>query len=154
MATLQAEVEQHAITGHTENFAQEVLLRGSAMGRGGHPNAALSFCETCANRASGGRSTTLLLIDVLLQFDTWGELGNAAGRNLEDTAGLRVASIAGLALEHGKRSKTDQRDTIAFLQGAGDRVNDDIDGGSGVGFCDSGGGRDFLNQIGLVHSDS
>src|SRR5271165_4130287 len=103
---------------------------------------------------SGGRRSELLLIDVLLQFDTGGKLGNAAGGNLEDTASLRVASVAGLALQNGEGSESDQRDTITFLQGAGDGIDDDINGGGGVGLGDSGGGRDFLNQIGLVHSDS
>jgi hypothetical protein len=40
MATVQAEVHQNAITGYSEDLAQEFLLRGCVMGFGGHPKAA------------------------------------------------------------------------------------------------------------------
>src|SRR3974390_2016935 len=38
MATGEAEVHECAIRGDTEDFAQELLLRGRIMGSGGHPD--------------------------------------------------------------------------------------------------------------------
>jgi len=40
VATSKPEVQQYAITGDSEDFAQELLLWGRVMGRGGHPNGA------------------------------------------------------------------------------------------------------------------
>src|SRR5208283_2405536 len=99
----------------------------------------------------GAAPLVLFLVDVFLEIDAGGELGNAAGSNLDDTASLRIAPIAGLALRDGERAEADECDAIALLECGSHGAYEGIDGGGGTGLADAGRGRDFLNQIPFVH---
>src|SRR5271166_453032 len=103
---------------------------------------------------NGGRHSALLLVDVLLELDAGSELGNAAGSDLEDASGLRIAAVAGLALRNREGSEANQGDAIAFLERDGYGVNEGIDGGGSAGLANAGRGRDFINEISLVHDGS
>jgi hypothetical protein len=117
--------------------------------------ATADFAEDAANCGDVvERLSRLFLVDVLLEFDTWSELGDFAGGDLDDASRLRVASVAGPAVRDGKRSETDERHAIALLQGERDGVNQGIDGGGSAGFGDPSGRRNFLNQIPLIHDGS
>src|ERR1039458_2688252 len=96
----------------------------------------------------------LLLVDRLLQIDAGSKLGNFPGRNFNDAAGLRVASIARPTLRDGEGAESHQSHPIAFFQGGRDRINYCVDGAPRGGFADAVGGCDFFNQIPFVHARS
>ena len=71
---------------------------------------------------------------MFFEFDAGSEFGDAASGNLDDTTSLGVATVAGFALRDGEGSEADERNAVAFLQGAGYGVNKRIDGGGSSGF--------------------
>src|SRR5271157_2090845 len=110
--------------------------------------AELSPCRRIANMS---KLLHLFLVDVLLQLNTGCEFRYSPGGNLNNTARLRIAPVAGLALRNRKCSETDQGHAVAFLQRRRDRIHYRIDRSPRRGFTDALRAGDLVNQVCLVH---
>src|SRR5436190_19166321 len=92
------------------------------------------------------------LIERCLEGLARAEPDDAALRNLDFRAGLRIASGARLALGGLERPEADERDRLSLLERLGDAFEEGIDGRGRAGLGDAGVLRNFGDQFVLVHA--
>src|SRR5450759_5124869 len=86
-----------------------------------------------------------------LQFLARFEANRFAGRNVDLSAGARVASNAGLARPHGEDAEAAQLDTIAARQRLLHALKYGFNRCFGLGFGDTRLGDNFVDQIQFDH---
>jgi hypothetical protein len=96
-------------------------------------------------------SCLFAFVDNLLEFVSGGEFRYSAGSNLNSGSGLRVPTIAGLALRNAKGSESDQGDSVPPSEGSSYAIDDSIDRGGGPRFRDFAGYGDPVNEVSFIH---
>lgn len=98
--------------------------------------------------------TALKLIYAIFQALTRFEAGDLRSSDADRIAGLRVAASAGGAFFHFEGAETHQRNGVTCLEGAGNGVDEGIQGASGGSFRQVGLRGDGVDQFSLIHGAS
>lgn len=93
----------------------------------------------------------LLAVECVLQALARLERGVLGRGDFHALAGLRIAARAGSPLLDFEGAETDQRNSVARLQGGGDRVDSGIQGAGGDRFGQVSVGSNLIDQLGFFH---
>src|ERR1700757_4037700 len=85
------------------------------------------------------------------EFGPGSEFCYLAGGDLDGSAGLRVAPVAGFSLGDRECAKTNQGHPISLLQRRGNAVHCSVNRSRSLRLADLAGSCDPVNEIGFIH---